>query len=1205
MITRKLKSLALLILLAANTTSHAADGVWNVDADGTWTTPANWLGNVIADGAGSTAYFTNDITTLRTVTLAAAQTNGNLAFADGDAVGTPGGWIVSGSGLTLTNSAAPPIIFVAPINNSDATNDARINSAIISGQGFVKKGAGTLTLGAASTLGGSVQLDEGLVHPLNAASISTGNRAVLFNGGGVRVALGLPTFTFTNQVVTTATIISSNGNYDAYNGPFIGSGTINLRTSTRFTTAGAMSGFSGTVDLTGSSGAGIWRINLGSGATPYNMSGITLDLGSTSGRVQSRVSVIPGNVVLGALTGGTGSTLIASDQNNSYTIWNIGALNSSTMFEGRIRDNGTIRSNGLVKIGTGKLTLTAVNDFSGATTVSNGVLALSGSGGISMSPQLTVVAGGKLDVSGLTTPWSPATPIQTLAGNGVVTGEVVAVTGTIAPGFAASLGTLSFSNHVTVDGTFGQTTNLFKLTTGANDQIRIAGDLNLIAGVALRVVPVGPSIPNGVYPLYQWAGNLTGDHNNLILEYPTQPGTFTLSTDLGNKQIILTVTGVAGAADLVWRGDGGLNAWDLSTANWRNGANPSAFVNGDKVTFTDAGSNNVPVDIATSVSPGAVLVNATKSYTLGSTASSGIAGNISLVKSNTGTLIVTADNSYSAGTLIAGGRLQVGDGVNTAGTLGSGEITNLATLVYHRPDDVTVAPAISGPGGVVQQGAGALTLNSGSSYSGGTTVSNGVLRMASYTAAGSGTITLAGGNLTLVPGGNATTGLSNAVHVVADSTLQFDGVGTFATVLFNGLTGTAGKTLTVVHTASGPDRMRLYGNFTYNGNLDLSGAGIALAPYQATGDQVYNGVISGVGSIIQRGGGTTHLNGNNTYSGGTTNTNGRLSFGIDTTSSGGSVLSGPLGTGALILANEGTGIGSVGGVLAGGGARTVENVIYYAHTNAYTFIIGGSNTLTLSGPMSLHGTYDGFGGVNRTIQVDSTAVGGLAGEVSDGGLNCGLTKTGAGRLYLNGVNTFTGPVSVNAGALGGSGTIAAPVTVAAAGTLAPGTATIGTLTLNSSLSIGGNLLFKVNKALAQSNDVATVSGVLTNTGTGTVTITNLGVTIVPGDKFKLFNKAVQNGGALVITGGGVNWVNNLAVDGSITAAVAAPTLNVTPVGNSLQFSWTGSFKLQSQTNSLSVGLSNNWADYPGGGSSPVLVPVNPANGAVFFRLSNP
>ena len=84
---------------------------------------------------------------------------------------------------------------------------------------------------------------------------------------------------------------------------------------------------------------------------------------------------------------------------------------------------------------------------------------------------------------------------------------------------------------------------------------------------------------------------------------------------------------------------------------------------------------------------------------------------------------------------------------------------------------------------------------------------------------------------------------------------------------------------------------------------------------------------------------------------------------------------------------------------------------------------------------------------------------------------------------------------------------------------------------------------------------------------------------------------------------------SLASSDSVTASVVAaggtpPLLSVVKSGSALTFSWTdATFKLQSQTNSLTTGLYTNWSDYPGGGASPVGVTINPANPAVFFRLS--
>jgi Domain of unknown function (DUF4082) len=71
---------------------------------------------------------------------------------------------------------------------------------------------------------------------------------------------------------------------------------------------------------------------------------------------------------------------------------------------------------------------------------------------------------------------------------------------------------------------------------------------------------------------------------------------------------------------------------------------------------------------------------------------------------------------------------------------------------------------------------------------------------------------------------------------------------------------------------------------------------------------------------------------------------------------------------------------------------------------------------------------------------------------------------------------------------------------------------------------------------------------------------------------------------------------------NVGSLVARPTLNFARTGDSLQFSWAGSFKLQAQTNSFSVGLSSNWADYPAGGTSPVIVPIDVTKGTIFFRL---
>ncbi len=162
--------------------------------------------------------------------------------------------------------------------------------------------------------------------------------------------------------------------------------------------------------------------------------------------------------------------------------------------------------------------------------------------------------------------------------------------------------------------------------------------------------------------------------------------------------------------------------------------------------------------------------------------------------------------------------------------------------------------------------------------------------------------------------------------------------------------------------------------------------------------------------------------------------------------------------------------------------------------------------------------------------------------------------------------------------------------------------------------MNANGFFRLNKSLspAQSNDVVSVTGTLSGSGTGTLTVSNAGPAIVVGDKFKLFNKAVTGAGSMAVTGAGMNWQNNLAVDGSITALsvntgpVTNPTnLTFSVVGTNFSFSWPSDhlgWFLQAKTNSLLT--TNGWADVAGSSATTnVLVPINKNFPMQFFRMS--
>ena len=90
-----------------------------------------------------------------------------------------------------------------------------------------------------------------------------------------------------------------------------------------------------------------------------------------------------------------------------------------------------------------------------------------------------------------------------------------------------------------------------------------------------------------------------------------------------------------------------------------------------------------------------------------------------------GTTILTADNTYSGGTTITAGTLQLGNG----GTTGSivGDVVDNGTLVFNRSASFAFGGVISGTGSVSQIGTGTTFLTGSNTYAGGTNLNGGIL----------------------------------------------------------------------------------------------------------------------------------------------------------------------------------------------------------------------------------------------------------------------------------------------------------------------------------------------------------------------------------------------------------------------------------------------------------------------------------------------
>jgi autotransporter-associated beta strand protein len=89
-----------------------------------------------------------------------------------------------------------------------------------------------------------------------------------------------------------------------------------------------------------------------------------------------------------------------------------------------------------------------------------------------------------------------------------------------------------------------------------------------------------------------------------------------------------------------------------------------------------------------------------------------ISGTGSVAQSGTGTTILTADSTYTGGTTINAGRLQLGNGGTTGSIVGS--IIDNAILAFNRSNTATFGGTISGTGSVIKDGTGALILTANS-----------------------------------------------------------------------------------------------------------------------------------------------------------------------------------------------------------------------------------------------------------------------------------------------------------------------------------------------------------------------------------------------------------------------------------------------------------------------------------------------------------
>jgi fibronectin-binding autotransporter adhesin len=983
--------------------------------------------------------------------------------------GSRGAMLTINTGITLT------ITNNLSINGSTATGTEVQPGITLSGTGAVSVGANFTTTNATAGTG-----QPTITFSANGTITTTGN---LSFSSSTALTAGTGTFLF-NKTSGIQTVNNAAAN-DFYIINHSGAGTLQVLTNILATSNSFNNSGGGTFDVHG--------------------------IANTLGDLQGNGTITSG--IAGAIT-----LTVGNDNNNST-------------FSGIIQNgSGTIA---LTKSGSGILTLSGNNTFSGALTIQNGTLSVpvmndaGVAGPLGQSADAVVLGAGT--VTSGTLQYTGATASSTKPLN-IDFGGVAQIDG------SGTVLTLSGQVNQTGTGLLTKTGPGTLTLAGTGDNVGLgvvanAGTLILAKTSSAGVHAIGGggiTVSGGTVQFGGSGGDQIYDGCNVTIN----SGTFDLN---GQNETITVLTGSGGTI---------LN----------NGGNSSIL------------SFGLSITIGTTYTYSGVIANGSFG-----------AGGVSLVKVGAGTQTLSGINTYTGSTTVNGGTLKAGiatqafgvgsavmlantSGVvlditgfnNTIGSLTGGGATGgnvtlgaaVLTVGSDNSSPAAYAGVISGTGAVTKIGVGTLILSRANLYTGLTTISDGTLQYGVANALSNGAVTVNGGTyniagfndgvgaVTLINGTIAgTTGVLTGTSYAVQSgsvsailagavaltktttgTVTMSGVNTYtgittinagvlsvATIGNGGVAGNLGQaTSTATNLVLGGGTLQYTGlTASTNRSYTLTAATTSTIDVTANTLTISGAGANTTGALTKIGAGTLIFSGANLYTGLTTVSDGILRYGVASA----------LSSGAVTV----------------DGGSTFDIMTFSDAVGAVTLIDG-----------TISGTTGVLTGTSYSVQ-NGTISAILAGAVT-------LTKSTTGIVTLSASNSYTGLTTISAGTLklgAAGGATNTPLGTTGAGTVVSATGatldlngfTLGTaeaLTLNGTgVSLGGALTNSSATAVSYSGLITLGSAASIIADAGTISVTNAGT--IAGATFGLTLGGSGNGSVTSIIG---NTTGGLIKDGS-------------------------------------------------------------------------